>query len=108
MLSSVSDLAIYIKNFKHSSKDMRKWMIIYILKNSSRHVLLFIVSLYNVLFIPLQMGFQMKFEGIYLFMEIFTILLYITDAILIIRSLRRLLKQGVRVLGENHISYLKS
>ena len=42
-------------------------------------ILMIFVSVYNIIFIPLQFGFRIDFKGIYLIMEIFTILLYGID-----------------------------
>ena len=53
-------------------------------------MLLFILVTYNIIFIPLQMGFMIQFEGIFIFMEIMTILTYILDLIMLIVEIRKL------------------
>lgn len=57
-----------------------------------KYILVFPLSLYNIVFIPLQMGFGYEFKGWYLFIEILTILTYSVDIFFICRqyfSLRR-------------------
>lgn len=57
-----------------------------------KYILVFPLSLYNIIFIPLQMGFGYEFKGWYLFIEILTILTYSADVFFICRqylSLRR-------------------
>ena len=41
--------------------------------------LVFGVCLYNILFIPICLGYRVKFEGVHLVMEIVTIISYLID-----------------------------
>lgn len=43
-----------------------------------------------MIFIPLQMGFNIKFEGWYLFMEILTMIVYGLDFVLILKHYREI------------------
>ena len=67
------------------------------LAQTFRKVVLFIIVLYNLVFIPLQMGFLIEFRGVYLFMEILTLLTYFTDIIIITRRYIKLRKQLTQV-----------
>jgi hypothetical protein len=58
-----------------------------------KYFLVFPLSMYNLIFIPLQMGFSIPFTGWYLFMEILTILIYSFDVVLILRHYRNLKKE---------------
>ena len=50
-----------------------------------KYLLVFPLSIYNMIFIPLQMGFSIEFTGWYLFLEIMTILTYFLDVFYIFR-----------------------
>ena len=41
--------------------------------------IILIIALYNLIFIPICFGFRVKFEGVYMLMEILTILFYLID-----------------------------
>ena len=58
-----------------------------------RHILLFILVSYNIVFIPLQMGFGIQFQGVLIFMEIMTIFLYLADALLTCLNYRKMQRQ---------------
>ena len=69
--------------------------------------LLILIQIYNIVFIPLQGGFRIKFSPGLIVMEIFTILLYIIDIFLLIikykRIQRKLNKIGVEVNVSNRV-----
>ena len=71
------------------------------LKNFMR-VVMAILSFYNIVFIPLQFGFRIKMQGIYLVMEMFTILFYLLDAGLRLVTIGRLKK--VREMSDTELS----
>ncbi len=48
------------------------------------------LSIYNLVFIPLQMGFHYKFNGWTLFLEILTIIAYSLDVVMIARQFYQL------------------
>jgi len=60
-----------------------------------KYLLVFPISIYNLVFIPLQMGFYIEFSGWYLFMEIMTILTYFLDVFYIFRHYRNLRKHNL-------------
>jgi hypothetical protein len=55
-----------------------------------KYMLIFPISIYNMVFIPMQLGFSLKFQGWYLFMEIMTISAYTFDIFLILKHFRYL------------------
>ena len=52
------------------------------------------IVIYNLIFIPLQFGYRIKFRGIYLVMEILTMFLYIFDIIYRSKNLKELITAG--------------
>ena len=61
------------------------------MKNVHKRVLqLFVV--YNLVFIPLQFAFNIKFKPIYLVMEVLTILVYLMEIAIRVVKFRRLKK----------------
>lgn len=50
-----------------------------------KYVIVFPLSIYNIVFIPLQMAFNYSYTETYLALEIITILAYLADLVLIIR-----------------------
>lgn len=70
-----------------------------------KYILVFPISIYNIIFIPLQIGFSISFSGWYLFMEVLTIITYFVDLFLIFRHYRNLQKQKmVSVVPINSVS----
>jgi hypothetical protein len=53
-------------------------------------IAIFIIILYNLIFIPLRFGFSLPFEGKFLFMEILTIFFYMVDLCLHFASSTRI------------------
>ena len=53
-----------------------------------------LVSIYNILFIPLQFGYRINFEGPFLMMELFTIILYCFDIKFRMQNLKLLQSVG--------------
>ena len=53
-----------------------------------------LVSIYNILFIPLQFGYRIKFDGLFLVMELFTIILYCFDIKFRMQNLKLLQSVG--------------
>ena len=62
-----------------------------------KYLLIFPLSLYNIVFIPLQMGFFMQFSDWSLFLEVLTMLSYSIDTILILRHYMLLKMQFQRI-----------
>ncbi len=58
-----------------------------------KYILVFPISVYNIVFIPLQFGFSIAFNHWYLFMEILTLIVYTIDIGFIIRQFLLLRKQ---------------
>lgn len=79
-----SNLNQYFENTKISQKMHSKQYLLALVYYGFRYCILFIISLYNMIFIPLQMAFTIEFKGPYLMMEIFTIVTYIVDLIFIV------------------------
>lgn len=50
---------------------------------------LFFLIMYNIVFIPLQAGFQLDYEGGYIFMEVLTLIFYTLDIGYVILRYRR-------------------
>lgn len=59
-----------------------------------KYLLIFPLTIYNLVFIPLQMAFNYEFTSWYLFFEILTILAYLADIFLIGRNLVLLKKDN--------------
>lgn len=53
-----------------------------------KYLVIFPITVYNMIFIPLQLGFTIPFKGWYLFMEIITIIAYTYDLYLILKNYR--------------------
>jgi hypothetical protein len=52
------------------------------------------IAIYNIIFIPIQFGYRIKFDGLFLMMEIFTIILYGFDVKFRLTNLRLLESVG--------------
>ena len=50
--------------------------------------------MYNIIFIPLQFGYRIPFHGVYLVLEVFTVILYLLDIFYRVKNLRMLEKAG--------------
>ena len=59
--------------------------------------------LYNLVFIPLQFGYRIPFNGIYLLLEVFTILLYGADIYFRVLNIRMLLSAQGNINSEKEI-----
>ncbi len=55
-----------------------------------KYMLIFPITVYNMILIPLQVGFSYPFRGWLLFMEVLTIITYTVDIYLILRHYRYL------------------
>ena len=42
-------------------------------------ILVLAVSLYNIVFVPLSFGFRIKFQGIFMVLEVLTVFFYVVD-----------------------------
>ena len=74
-----------------STRNFMKWSIIS-------------MSIYNLIFIPIQFGYRIKFEGIYLLLEAFTIVIYIADIFYRTKNLWLLQETGGNIVNsENFI-----
>jgi len=60
-----------------SGRKFMKWSILF-------------AVVYNIIFIPLQFGYRIDFEGFYLIFEVFTVILYCCDIYFRLRNLRML------------------
>lgn len=52
--------------------------------------IILLLSIYNVIFIPLQFAYRIDFHGVYLFLEIMTIFFYLVDIVYRFQNLRQL------------------
>lgn len=50
--------------------------------------------MYNIIFIPLQFGYRIPFHGVYLVLEVFTVILYLLDIFYRVKNLGMLKKAG--------------
>lgn len=79
-----------------------------ILKNSSSKNFMknsvLLVSLYNIIFIPLQFAYRIDFEGILLILEVFTVIIYCFDVFYRVKSLRILNNPKGFDTKDNHTS----
>lgn len=94
-MSNVPEYLDLIKS--HTKIQCNKDFLKYVLRHTLWEGLLFILVTYNIIFIPLQMGFSIKFNGVYLFMEIMTMLVYTIDAFLIGKNYRNLKKASLNL-----------
>jgi hypothetical protein len=53
-----------------------------------------VIVIYNLIFIPLQFGYRIQFKGIYLIMEVFTMVMYAFDIFYRVKNLNELVKAG--------------
>ena len=53
-----------------------------------------VIVMYNIIFIPLQFGYRIPFHGVYLVLEVFTVVLYLLDIFYRVKNLRMLEKAG--------------
>ena len=97
MLSSSNNLQNYIKGIKESRPVTKLKLVMVLTMQMMRQIVLFLLSLYNVIFIPLQMGFSIAFEGWILYIELTTIGVYFIDAILIYNNLKLLQKKQTQI-----------
>lgn len=78
--SSMSNFEEYMMQFKGTkSTDSPPSFTSMFLFYAYKYLLVFPLALYNIVFIPMQMGFTITFDGWYLFFEIMTILVYSAD-----------------------------
>jgi len=64
-----------------STRQFMRWSILF-------------MAIYNIAFIPLQFGYRIKFDGIFLVMELFTIILYGFDIKFRLQNLKLLQAVG--------------
>jgi hypothetical protein len=83
--SSLSNLAEYFSQFHYKHKHETSKLSI-VAFYGFKYLIVFPLSIYNIVFIPLQMGFNYKYTETYLALEIVTILAYVADLVLIIRQ----------------------
>jgi len=93
--SSMSQLEEYLMQFRGSSNRLRPTFMSMFLFYAYKYLLVFPLTVYNIVFIPLQMGFSYEFKGWYLFMEILTILTYSVDIVFIAKQYFMLRKESV-------------
>jgi hypothetical protein len=53
-----------------------------------------VIVMYNIIFIPLQFGYRIPFHGVYLVLEVSTVILYLLDIFYRVKNLRMLEKVG--------------
>jgi hypothetical protein len=53
------------------------------------------ISIYNLIFIPLQLAYRIPFRDIYIVLEFATILLYLLDVFLRVKKIQSLMKTGI-------------
>lgn len=53
-----------------------------------------VIVMYNIIFIPLQFGYRIPFHGVYLVLEVFTVILYLLDIFYRVKNLGMLKKAG--------------
>jgi hypothetical protein len=91
--SSTSNFDDYLWQFRnHSGQHQASFKLMFSFY-AFKYLLVFPLSLYNLVFIPLQMGFSLEFAGWHLFMEIMTIFAYFLDVFYIYRHYRNLKNQ---------------
>jgi hypothetical protein len=76
-----------------------------------KYAIIFPLSVYNIVFIPLQMAFNYRFTGMYLALEVLTIFAYLVDIGLIARQClflkreKKISKHSSDNLGNQSIHY---